>query len=253
MQYPQISILCPTYNRNEWLPLIIYNINSLDYDKSKLELVILDDGTDKMFKSNKELSDFKKAINIKVQYHYQLHRLSIGEKRNKLTKLAKYKVCANLDTDDIFMPSWLMHSMDIMNSDKQCSLVGTKGMIFCYPDDNFDITKIECDKKRMIHESGMLYTKKHYKMMGGFKKSSQGEGCTMIDHSESKCLCTNVNKVIVCICHDGNTINKDRFRDDSIGIALDGKVRDIINSILPDIKQYVKPKIYKTKNHFFNN
>ena len=33
MQYPPISILCPTYNRNEWLPLIIYNINSLDYDK----------------------------------------------------------------------------------------------------------------------------------------------------------------------------------------------------------------------------
>lgn len=253
MQYPQISILCPTWNRNKWLPLIIHNIQNLDYDKKLLELVILDDGDDKMFKNNDELKSFIKSVNIKVQYHYQTQRLKIGEKRNKLTKLAKYKICANLDTDDIFMPSWLKHSIDIMNSDKRCSLVGTKGMLFCYPDDHYDITKIECGKKRMIHESGMLYTKKHHRMMGGFRKNSAGEGTSMIDYNENKCLCTEVKKVIVCICHDENTITKDTFRDKSIGIALTGELKTLIGSILPNIKPYVKPKIYPTHNHFFNN
>lgn len=253
MQYPQISILCPTWNRNKWLPLMIHNIKNLDYDKKLLELVILDDGTDKMFKNLDELQSFRKEIGISVQYHYQKQRLSIGEKRNKLTKLAKYKICANMDTDDIFMPSWLKHSMDVMNSDKMCSLVGTKSMLFCYPDDHFDITKIDCAKKRMIHESGMLYTKKHHKMMGGFKKNSSGEGTSMIDHIENKCLCTNVEDVIVCICHNENSVNKDSFRDKSIGIVLDGELKTLIKNILPDIKPYLKPKIYCTRNHFFKN
>ena len=42
MEYPSISILTPTFNRTKWLPLMINNLERLDYPKDKLEWVILD-------------------------------------------------------------------------------------------------------------------------------------------------------------------------------------------------------------------
>jgi glycosyltransferase involved in cell wall biosynthesis len=192
-----------------------------------------DDSTDKLFKSNEEIKKVQEIIGFRIKYFHTTNKRSIGAKRNNLTKLATYKICANLDTDDIFLPQWLKHSMEVMKSDKRCSLVGTKGMLFCYPDDNFKLTGIECGEKRMIHESGMVYTKKHSRSMGGFKKSSQGEGCSMIDFNENKCLCTDASKMIICICHNDNTINKDRFRDKDIGdVELGGLLKKIVCDIL---------------------
>ena len=51
MEYPCVSVLIPIYNRNIFLPLIEKNINSLLYDdKSKIEVCIDDDGSEKLFK-----------------------------------------------------------------------------------------------------------------------------------------------------------------------------------------------------------
>ena len=69
-------------------------------------------------------------------------------------------------------------------------------------------------QKKMIHEAGMLFTKKHWKAMGGFGKSSQGEGTKMIDNMNEKTVgLTECKDVIICICHNDNTINKDRFKE----------------------------------------
>lgn len=233
MELPNISIVTPCYNRTKWLNLMLFNLQQQDYPKNKLEWVIDDDSTDKLFKSKEEIKRAEEIIGFRIKYFHTTNRRSIGAKRNNLTKIATHKICANLDTDDIFLPQWLKHSMEVMQSDKRCSLVGTKGMIFCYPDEEFKLTGIECGEKRMIHESGMVYTKKHSRSMGGFKKSSQGEGCSMIDFNENKCLCTDASKMIICICHNDNTINKDRFRDKNIGdVELGGILKKIVCDIL---------------------
>jgi glycosyltransferase involved in cell wall biosynthesis len=49
--YPKVSICMPTYNRNEFLPLMIQNLKGFVYpDKSLLEWVIDDDGTESYLK-----------------------------------------------------------------------------------------------------------------------------------------------------------------------------------------------------------
>jgi len=217
---------------------MLFNLQQQDYPRHLLEWVILDskdgDSDEKLFKSQGEIKEAEKIIGFKIKYEYKKEKMSIGCKRNYLTKrLASYKICANMDSDDIFLPMWLRHSIEVMRSDKRCSLVGTKGMIFCYPDDDYKLTGIECEAKRMIHESGLVYTRRHWAQMGGFTKSSQGEGCKMIDFNENMCLCTDASKVIICICHDGNTINKDRFRDADIGeVVLGGILKKIVSDIL---------------------
>lgn len=233
MDFKNISIATPCYNRTKWLPLMLFNLKHQDYPKDKLEWVIDDDGTDKLFKNADEIKKAEQVIGFPIKYYHTTNKRSIGVKRNNLTKIATHKIIANMDTDDIFMPMWLKHSIEIMNSDKRCSLVGTKGMIFCFPDNDFKMTGIECGEKRMIHESGMLYTKKHSRSMGGFQKGSQGEGTSMIDYNENKCLCTNAKQVIICICHGDNTVNKDRFRGADIGdVYLGGILKKIVSDIL---------------------
>ena len=66
----------------------------------------------------------------------------------------------------------------------------------------------------MIHEAGMIFTKKHWKATGGFIKNSQGEGTNMIDDMNDKTVgLTQAQHVIMWVCWNGNTICKDRFQD----------------------------------------
>jgi ferredoxin len=51
---PCVSICMPTWNRNNFKPLILQNIMGINYPKDKLEFVIDDDGEDKFIKNNKE-------------------------------------------------------------------------------------------------------------------------------------------------------------------------------------------------------
>jgi len=214
MSYPNISILLPIYERSKFKPLIISNLLRLDYDLSKLELVISDDSLkDPLFKNDQELIDFKAIVKpIQVNYLRTFIHISIGDKRNFLVKNSKYKICANLDSDDLFLSDWLKHSIDIMYKGKH-GLVGTPQMLFCFPKNDFKVTGIECPQKRQIHECGMVFTKKHHKAMGGFaKKCSQGEGCSLIDGMQDERIGkSEVSKCLICICWSGNTINKDRF------------------------------------------
>ena len=69
--YPNVSILMPTYNRRKFLPLIMYNLKNMDYDKSKLEWCILDDGKKPLFENAEKLNEVKKELHpMKINYVY---------------------------------------------------------------------------------------------------------------------------------------------------------------------------------------
>jgi glycosyltransferase involved in cell wall biosynthesis len=238
---PSISILTPIFNRTQWLPLMLYNLKNLKYPRQKLEWVILDTYDkkdrqwDKLFPTNKEREEAEKFIGFPIKYSMNHNSYHIGEKRNKLVKLASHKVCANMDSDDIMLATWLEHSISVMKSDPRCSLVGTPEMIFTHTDEDYMLSGIKCGEKRMIHEAGMVFTKKHCRSVGGFSKSSQGEGTGLIDYNENMCLETSADKVIICICHSGNTIDKSRFKEKAINggkTKLGGAIKDLIQDII---------------------
>ena len=62
MEFPKISILTPTYNRRKFLPLMIHNIISFDYDKKLIEWVIYDDNKDNPLFTVDTLENTKKDI-----------------------------------------------------------------------------------------------------------------------------------------------------------------------------------------------
>jgi len=209
--YPNVSILTPTYNRCKFLPLIIYNLKNLDYDKSKLEWCILDDGTKPFIENTDKLNEVKKELHpIKINYVYSKVKKHIGVKRNLLVKQAKYKIYIMMDDDDIYFPPYIKHSIDTLNGCK-IGLVGSNHMLFTYSNHNYKMSKIECGAKRQIHEATMCFTKKYFNSMPGFRKNSLGEGASMVDFNETNANYTDITKCMCCVCHSGNSFNKDQF------------------------------------------
>jgi cellulose synthase/poly-beta-1,6-N-acetylglucosamine synthase-like glycosyltransferase len=80
MEYPQVSILTPTYNRSKFLPLYVYNIVNQNYPKNKLEVCIYDDGTEPFC----NVEDLRRLIYpIKLTYHYN----KVKKKKKERKKL----------------------------------------------------------------------------------------------------------------------------------------------------------------------
>ena len=215
MQLPNISICMPIYNRRYCLTLIYSNIKRLDYPADKLELVIDDDSDkDPLFSNKTEEDWFRNMISpIKLKYLKTDKKRSIGSKRNNLVKNATYKIIACMDSDDLYLSDYLTHSIETMRKEK-AGLVGSNQMLFVYPRDNWLTTGIQCAAIHQIHEASMVFTKKYWKAMGGFKNNSQGEGVSMvIGMKDNKVGLTEIWKIMICICHKENTINKDNFKN----------------------------------------
>ena len=62
MEIAKISILVPTFNRRKFLPLLLRNIKIQDYPHDKLEVIIDDDGKDKLIINDEELEQIKEHL-----------------------------------------------------------------------------------------------------------------------------------------------------------------------------------------------
>ena len=109
-----ISILIPTFNRKKFLPLLIRNILSQTYPKDKLELIIDDDGSEKLL-DKEHLEKMKIVLNpIKIKYIDNKPKRSIGKKRDDLIKSASHKIVVFMDDDDLYFPSYIQYSYECL-------------------------------------------------------------------------------------------------------------------------------------------
>ena len=234
-ELPKVSILIPTYNRRNFLTLMLININNMDYPKDKLEVVIFDDHKiNPLFDSQATAKMMFNKMGVELNYIYEPKRhLSIGEKRNKLVKLAKHKICINMDDDDIYFPTYVRYSVDLLIKNK-AGLVGSPEMFFTFPHHDYEVSAIKCKAKRQIHEATMCFTKKHWRSMGGFDKQGVGEGSKMVDFNEKSCVMSDINKCMCCVVHQNNTVDKEQFR---------GSNKDVVDLVIPDIYKHLLDNI----------
>jgi len=214
---PNVSILTPIYDRKKFLALMLLNVKLFQYPKEKLEWVICDslskDGKkgEELFADDAEIKECERITGVKIKYIYKNETMSIGKKRNFLAKNAKHPYLINMDSDDIYFPCYILYSIrGLLDNKKQCC--GSPEMIFLYPKHDYKITAIRCEAMRQIHEATMCMTKKHFKRMGGYQCNSQGEGAKIVDGCNSQFFIkTECDKCMICVCHDGNTVDKEQF------------------------------------------
>jgi glycosyltransferase involved in cell wall biosynthesis len=232
MEYPEITILVPTWNRARFLPLFVMNLKTQTYPQEKLKLIIDDDGDSKFIT---DIEDFKKAVYpIKVKYITHKKKRSIGEKRNDLVKECDTKIFCFMDDDDIYMADYILYSYVTLNSNK-VGCVGSDKMLFCMSQKNYDIHAINCgDNKRLIHEATLMMTKKYFKASCKFAKNSRGEGANIFTGHERNVKITDIGKVMCCLQHEGNTIDKLQFAkdDNKVNMELSDEMKQFLDNLL---------------------
>ncbi len=217
-EWPRVSVLTPLYNRNKWLPMMIMNIKTFDYDKSKLEWFILDskDGEEdvRLLPNDIAIKNVQDMIHpIKLRYEYIPRKMTIAEKRTYLSKHMTHNWFANMDSDDIYMESYLKYSIQLCKKNK-VGLCGSPQMIFIYPHLDYRITAIQCAAKRQMHEATMVGTKKYVRSMNYYTRNDEkGEGASLVDGNEINVMKSECALCMICVCHNTNTCNKDAFED----------------------------------------
>jgi len=102
MKNPFFSVIIPTYNRKDFLPIAIGSVLNQSY--TNYELIIVDDGSDDKTKTMiKRLYNNNKNIS----YIYQRHQ-GVSSARNKGLLKAKGKFISFLDSDDRFLKNKLL-------------------------------------------------------------------------------------------------------------------------------------------------
>lgn len=250
-EYPCISILTPLYNRNKWLPMMLCNLVNFDYDKSKLEWFILDskDGDEdiKLISNDIVKENIQKIIHpIKLKYEYINRKMTIAEKRTYLSKNMTHPYFANMDSDDIYMDSYLKYGIKMLKEHK-VGLCGSPQMIFIYPHLDYRITAIQCQAKRQMHEATMMGTKKYLRSMNYYTRNDEkGEGASLVDGNDMNVVKTECALCMICVCHNTNTCNKDSFEECNIQDAkISGMKLDLLQDIMKE--ELKEGKINKSK------
>ena len=239
---PSISILTPTFNRKRFLPLMIYNIYHFTYPKEKVEWNILESNDnslnnyEKLFNDKSEIADLEEKLGIKIKYEYIDNEMSIGKKRNWLSNTSSHGYLINMDDDDLYLPSYLNHSINIlMNTGKQ--ITGCLDMLFIYPQKDYQMSFIRCVKDfTLYHEATLCITKSYFRRCNQYKDSNKGEGRNMYKNHKSKCGNSDIMKCMICVCWDGNTVNKDKFLDYKINTNIQGDSLNILKKIFNNSK-----------------
>jgi glycosyltransferase involved in cell wall biosynthesis len=232
MSFSDISILVPTYNRSKFLPLLIMNLKSQKYPHDKLKLIIDDDGTEKFIN---DLDEVKRILHpIKVTYIDNKPRRTIGKKRDDLIKACDTKIFCFLDDDDIYLPTYISHSYETLK-EKKVGCVGCDKMIFVMTDKDYELHAIDCgDRVSLIHEATLMMTKKFYRASCGFGNNSQGEGKNLFYGMENNVAITDIMKLMCCVQHSGNTVDKLQFAKDEtkLTMTLSDEIINVLKKII---------------------
>jgi|UniRef100_A0A6C0D2E9 glycosyltransferase involved in cell wall biosynthesis len=191
------SIIIPTYNRKKFEKLIEYNILCQTYPHI-LEIVIADDGDDEMLQ-----------LNVPYSINYiKCDRMTIGQKRNLLASRCKGVYIAHMDTDDVYLPTYIEHSISILENQKK-DAVGTSDMVFIYPDGKTG--SMRNPLLSMANEATLVY-KKSFWDEKPFAESQSSEAIYFLKGRHWQTGHSDIKKVMICICHSTNTVDKNVWK-----------------------------------------
>jgi len=187
-QLPHVSIVTITYNRKEFIKLMIRNWLKIDYPKELLEWVVVDDSDD-----NISFNELKESIEKLADSRINLKRLNshvnLGLKRNISCKLAKYQYIVHMDSDDFYPKTSVISRIRVLLAAEKrgerivgCPVVNCYDIITDNSFESFDKCK-ETGKPYTISESTFAYNKKVWEENNFSNSDLSAEGIAFIEGS----------------------------------------------------------------------
>ena len=195
-----VSILVPTKNRPEFAENILRNFLRQDYGVENMELIIGDDG----------LCEIEEILpkNEFIKYH-KWEKITLGDKRNELIKLAKGDYLIFFDDDDFYPSDKVSACVEALELSK-CEIVGSSVMYVYFPLFG-DILKYGPWGKN--HSTcATLAFKKEYGEKNKFNSLNKAEERSFLNNYKNDLFQMDSLKAILVIAHNNNTVDKYKFR-----------------------------------------
>jgi len=204
--FPPVSIVTPTYNRRQFLPVLFQSICDQSYPLERLEWVILDDGSD-------SVADLIPGFRAKLNVLYIRHdgeKLSIGEKRNRIHLAARGSILVCMDDDDFYCADRVKHAVQMLQRSKK-DIAGSSRNFLFFTDD------------KSVWETGPYFANHAtFGTMAFTKAYARKHLCDVtVTHAEeigftnryTEPLCQlDPYKVMLVLCHTMNTFSKHKLR-----------------------------------------
>ncbi len=126
---PLVSVCTPTFNRRPFINNMIKCYENQTYPKSRMEWIIVDDGTDPI----KDIIDNHTNLNIK---YFQEKKMNLGEKRNYMHTKCKGSIIVYMDDDDYYPPERVEHAVEMLKSNKKALCAGSSEIYVYFKDLN---------------------------------------------------------------------------------------------------------------------
>ena len=116
---PMVSICTPTFNRRPFINMMFQCFRNQTYPKSRMEWIIVDDGTDK-------IQDLVQASGIpQIRYFDIEEKMMLGAKRNFMHKHCRGSIIVYMDDDDYYPPDRVSHAVERLQSKPEALCAGS--------------------------------------------------------------------------------------------------------------------------------
>jgi len=117
---PFVSLCTPTFNRRPFIPMMVECFKHQDYPKSRMEWIIIDDGSDK-------IEDLVADI-PQVKYFKYDEKMTLGQKRNLMHEKSSGSFIVYIDDDDYYPPERVSHAIETLQNNPQALCAGSSEM-----------------------------------------------------------------------------------------------------------------------------
>lgn len=215
-----VSCICPTYNRSNFLPLLIKLFHNQTYSQDNMELIILDDSTDNNMNIIKELDKYGN-----IRYFHSNKKMKLGKKRNILHQLARGEYIVCFDDDDYYPPTRVEYAINkLKNNDIK---IGGCSCIDIYYTNLDRIMSFGPYGKNHATNGTFAYHRKYIYTNFYDDNSEYAEERIFLKNYKENIIQFDKNKTILCISHNNNTFDKNKII--KYGKLVNYNIENIIN------------------------
>jgi hypothetical protein len=125
-----------------------------------------------------------------------------------------------MDSDDIYLPQYIESSIQLMQ-DKKKNATGTSDMVFLFKDGYAGAMRNLL--LSMANEATLVYRKSFWEACP-FSTAQTNEGISFLLGRHWEVGHSRISNVMICLCHDENTVDKNVWRQNNAITLPDHKI-----------------------------
>jgi len=199
---PLVSICTPTFNRRPFIPFIKKCIELQTYPKSRIEWIIIDDGTD-------PIGDLVSDLEY-VKYFYYPEKMLLGKKRNLMHKKCSGDIIVYMDDDDYYPKDRVSHSVDTLLQNPSFLVAGSSEMHIYFDSRN---TVYQCGPYKDYHATAATFAfKKELLLETSYNEDNAlAEERHFLKNYTIPLKQLDTQKSIMVFSHKHNSLNKEKL------------------------------------------